>query len=367
MAAARLAVFPTRQNLQVMKVKLTGAKKGHSLLKKKADALTMRLRALLKNILQAKEDMGSAFKEGNFALAEVKYAAGDVAVMVKESVGAAQVRGAPTRAASHRAAARPTSPRIPLSAPRERTLAAPRHDDDPPLGSSATARASHLRRDPLANRPHLACASAPSQKRVEIRVDNIAGVKVPVFKAIDTGAKAEDYTGLGRGGQQIIKARQTFSKAVDVLVQLATLQTSFTILDEAIKVTSRRVNALDSVVIPRIANTVEYIKSELDELEREEFFRLKRSQDKKKADIAANEAAKKLQLAEDEAKEAAKDMCAALSQSPFHRVVLPLAGPFPNTAFPRQAHHGRPCSPFGLQACGGQGDRRRRVLDRSEW
>jgi len=238
MAAARLAVFPTRQNLQVMKVKLTGAKKGHSLLKKKADALTMRLRALLKNILQAKEDMGSAFKEGNFALAEVKYAAGDVAVMVKESVGAAQ-------------------------------------------------------------------------KRVEIRVDNIAGVKVPVFKAIDTGAKAEDYTGLGRGGQQIIKARQTFSKAVDVLVQLATLQTSFTILDEAIKVTSRRVNALDSVVIPRIANTVEYIKSELDELEREEFFRLKRSQDKKKADIAANEAAKKLQLAEDEAKEAAKDMLAA--------------------------------------------------------
>ena len=54
------------------------------------------------------------------------------------------------------------------------------------------------------------------------------------------------------------------------------------ILDEAIKVTNRRVNALDTVVIPRITNTVAYIKSELDELEREEFFRLKRSQDKKK-------------------------------------------------------------------------------------
>jgi len=220
MAAARLAVFPTRQNLQVMKVKLTGAKKGHSLLKKKADALTMRLRALLKNILQAKEDMGAAFREGNFALAEVKYAAGDINTMVKESVGSAQ-------------------------------------------------------------------------KRVEIRVDNIAGVKVPVFKAVDTGAASLDLTGLSKGGQQISKARTTFAKAVDVLVQLATLQTSFTILDEAIKVTSRRVNALDTVVIPRITNTVEYIKSELDELEREEFFRLKRSQDKKKAEIVKKAAAKK--------------------------------------------------------------------------
>ena len=105
----RLNVFPTRQNLQVMKVKLVGAKKGHSLLKKKADALTMRLRMLLRNILKAKEDMGAAFKNGNFALAEVKYAAGDIKPTVIESVGVAQ-------------------------------------------------------------------------KKVEIRVDNIAGVKVPVFK-----------------------------------------------------------------------------------------------------------------------------------------------------------------------------------------
>ena len=114
--------MPHAARVQVMKVKLVGAKKGHSLLKKKADALTMRLRALLKNILQAKDDMGAAFREGYFAFAEVKYAAGDIKPTVLESVGTAQ-------------------------------------------------------------------------KRVEIRVDNIAGVKVPVFKAVDTGAILQDHTG----------------------------------------------------------------------------------------------------------------------------------------------------------------------------
>ena len=270
MAAARLAVFPTRQNLQVMKVKLTGAKKGHSLLKKKADALSMRLRALLKDILQAKEDMGESFRIGNFALAEVKYAAGDIKPQVLENVkGAASVRpprpraGAPSR----------VSQRAPHLARRH-----------PP----------HLRAPPI----HLSRERRP-QKKIEIRIDNIAGVKVPVYKAIETGAKGEDFTGLSKGGKQVTKARETFSKAVDVLIGLATLQTSFHILDEAIKVTSRRVNALDTVVIPRISNTVEYIKSELDELEREEFFRLKRSQDKKKKDIAEKEAIKKAKAAEE--------------------------------------------------------------------
>jgi hypothetical protein len=44
----------------------------------------------------------------------------------------------------------------------------------------------------------------------------------------------------------------------------------------AIQVTNRRVNALENVVKPCIENTISYIKGELDELEREEFFRLKK-------------------------------------------------------------------------------------------
>ena len=56
-------------------------------------------------------------------------------------------------------------------------------------------------------------------------------------------------------------------------MELASLQTSFVTLDEVIKTTNRRVNAIEHVVIPKIQRTLDYIISELDELEREEFFR----------------------------------------------------------------------------------------------
>lgn len=62
------------------------------------------------------------------------------------------------------------------------------------------------------------------------------------------------------------------------------------ILDEVIKVTNRRVNALEHVLIPRAENTIKYINSELDELDREEFYRLKKVQGKKKRDAAVAEA-----------------------------------------------------------------------------
>ncbi|KAJ7344717.1 hypothetical protein JRQ81_000667 [Phrynocephalus forsythii] len=61
------------------------------------------------------------------------------------------------------------------------------------------------------------------------------------------------------------------------------IQTSFVTLDEAIKITNRRVNAIEHVIIPRIERTLSYIITELDEREREEFYRLKKIQEKKKA------------------------------------------------------------------------------------
>lgn len=66
------------------------------------------------------------------------------------------------------------------------------------------------------------------------------------------GLAAQEFLGLSRGGQQIKECREHYGKALEALVALASLQTAFITLDEVIKVTNRRVNAIEYVVRPRL-------------------------------------------------------------------------------------------------------------------
>ncbi|WMV57932.1 hypothetical protein MTR67_051317 [Solanum verrucosum] len=61
---------------------------------------------------------------------------------------------------------------------------------------------------------------------------------------------------------------------------------------------NRRVNALENVVKPRLENMVLYIKGELNELEREDFFRLKKIQGYKKREVEKQMVAARLYAAE---------------------------------------------------------------------
>jgi len=131
--------------------------------------------------------------------------------------------------------------------------------------------------------------------RVKAKQENVSGVVLPAFDVDRVAGSDFNLTGLGRGGQQVLRAKEVYAKAVETLVELASLQTAFTILDEVIRATNRRVNAIEHVVIPRLENTVKYIISELDEMDREEFFRLKKVQGKKKRDAEKAEAAKKIE------------------------------------------------------------------------
>ena len=121
--------------------------------------------------------------------------------------------------------------------------------------------------------------------RLNVNTDNVAGVKLPSFQI-----KGEDeldmdnaaLLGLAGGGQAIHKAREAFIKFLRVLIDIASLQTQFVTLDRALKVTNRRVNALEFIVIPRILGIIAWIDRELDEEAREDFFRLKKVTDNKK-------------------------------------------------------------------------------------
>jgi len=118
--------------------------------------------------------------------------------------------------------------------------------------------------------------------RVGAGIDNVAGVKLPVFTYFETGAATDNASlGLVGGGKKIQMVREKYTALLQNLIKLASLQTSFVTLDEAMKVTNRRVNALENVTIPKIQGVLDYIDRELDELEREDFTRLKLVQGKK--------------------------------------------------------------------------------------
>lgn len=228
----RLNIFPTRMALTGLKLKLAGAIKGHNLLKKKSDALTIRFRAILAKIIENKENMGAQMREASFSLATAKYSAGDI---ISQTVL-----------------------------------------------QNVTTATFKLRMDS----------------------DNVAGVHLPVFKTFEKGKQAStplELTGLSKGGQEIKKSREVHIKALESLIELASLQTAFITLDEVIKITNRRVNAIEYVVKPKIENTISYIITELDEAEREEFYRLKKVQGKKKRDLDEKEALNAARKLEDAA------------------------------------------------------------------
>uniref|UniRef100_A0A3P8XT57 V-type proton ATPase subunit D n=1 Tax=Esox lucius TaxID=8010 RepID=A0A3P8XT57_ESOLU len=210
----RIDIFPSRMAQTIMKARLKGAQTGRNLLKKKADALSMRFRQILRKIIETKTLMGEVMREAAFSLAEAKFAAGDFSTTVIQNVNKAQVK-------------------------------------------------------------------------VRAKKDNVAGVTLPVFEHYQEGGDSYELTGLARGGEQVSRLKRNYAKAVELLVELASLQTSFVTLDQAIKITNRRVNAIECgllspVIIPRIERTLSYIITELDEREREEFYRLKKIQEKKK-------------------------------------------------------------------------------------
>lgn len=95
-----------------------------------------------------------------------------------------------------------------------------------------------------------------------------------LLKYISDGDNSQ-ILGITGGGQTLNVTKKHFYEFLKKIVEIATLQTSYLTLDECLKITKRRVNALEYIVIPRIEFVIKYINTELDERAKEEKFKIK--------------------------------------------------------------------------------------------
>ena len=111
---------------------------------------------------------------------------------------------------------------------------------------------------------------------VKLATKNIMGVKVPKIESRDI-KKAFMKRGYGvYNSSSIDEAAQAYEKVVEKIILAAEVETSMRKLLNEIERTKRRVNGLEFVVIPRLDKIKGFIQLRLEEMERENTFRMKR-------------------------------------------------------------------------------------------
>jgi len=125
----------------------------------------------------------------------------------------------------------------------------------------------------------------PEIKEISLKTKNIMGVKVPKIESEEI-KKAFMERGYGvYNSAAIDEAAASYENVVERILPAAEVETSMRKLLNEIEKTKRRVNALEFVVMPRLQNVSSFIRLRLEEMERENIFRLKRI--KAKAEAAA--------------------------------------------------------------------------------
>ena len=116
---------------------------------------------------------------------------------------------------------------------------------------------------------------------VEVERRNIMGVVVPSVSGTNLKSTfAERGIGFIGSSPYIDEASDSFSELIEKIVTASEMEATLKRLLAEIEATKRRVNALEFKVIPELEEAKVFIQLRLEELEREETFRLKRFKNK---------------------------------------------------------------------------------------
>ncbi|MBB5234888.1 V-type ATP synthase subunit D [Deinococcus budaensis] len=122
---------------------------------------------------------------------------------------------------------------------------------------------------------------------IDMQIESIYGVKVPKIN-LPERARAANFSPINVGARTI-QAATEFGGVMDAIVRVAATETKLRRIGEEIKKTSRRVNALEQVLIPSIQDDIRFIRGVLDQRERESSFVLKKIKAKLEAEAAQDE------------------------------------------------------------------------------
>ena len=149
------------------------------------------------------------------------------------------------------------------------------------------------------SRVHSAALSAYREIRTGMKVQNIWGIRVAEPENIDfVRAPIDRGYDPSTTPARIDDAALSFEKLMSTILEMAANYVKIKKMGEEIKKTTRRVNALEQMVVPQLISEVRFIRSTLEEREREDVFRMKLI----KASGADDEAEKKAKRAAEEAR-----------------------------------------------------------------
>lgn len=119
---------------------------------------------------------------------------------------------------------------------------------------------------------------------LNIKARNVWGVFIPEIEDVSLARSldAMDISPVGESASVINTARE-FEASAELIVKIASREIRLTRIGEVIRSDSRKINAINEVILPSIKGRIKYIERVLEEREREEIFRLKRNKARRQA------------------------------------------------------------------------------------